>query len=236
MAVILEVCVDTSTSLAAAVAGGADRIELCSALPLGGLTPSAGFMAEGAGCGLPVLAMIRPRAGDFVFSGAEVAQMRADIDAARKAGLAGVVLGANLPDGRLDLGVLASLLDAAKGMDCTLHRAFDLVPDQAEALEEAVSMGFSRILTSGGAQTADMGAERIAALHAQARGRISIQPGSGISATNAARFVAMGIRELHGSCAADHPAAGKAASMGFGPAVERRTDAGLVRALRQAVD
>ena len=236
MAVILEVCVDTSASLAAAVAGGADRIELCSALTVGGLTPSAGFMAEGAACGLPVLAMIRPRAGDFVFSGAEVAQMRADIDAARKAGLTGVVLGANLPDGRLDLPVLTALLDSAMGMDCTLHRAFDLVPDQAEALEEAVSMGFSRILTSGAAQTAAEGAERIAGLHAQARGRITILPGSGISPINAGWFVAMGIRELHGSCATDHPAEGKAVSMGFGPAVERRTDAGLVRALRHAVD
>jgi copper homeostasis protein len=236
MAVIVEICVDTSASLAAAVAGGADRVELCSALALGGLTPSAGFMAEAAACGLPVMAMIRPRAGDFVWSTAELAQMQADITAARAAGLAGVALGASLPDGRLDLPTLAALLETAKGLDCTLHRAFDLVPEQALALEQAVSLGFSRILTSGGARTAEAGAGRIAALVRQARGRISIMPGSGISASNAAGFVAMGVSEVHGSCAKGLPAPANAVAMGFGPAEERRTDAGLIRALRQAVD
>jgi copper homeostasis protein len=236
MAVIIEICVDTSASLAAAVAGGADRIELCSALVLGGLTPSAGFMAEASACGLPVMAMIRPRAGDFVWSAAELAQMRSDIAAVRTAGLAGVVLGASLPDGRLDLPALTELMDAAKGLECTLHRAFDLVPDQAQALEETISLGFSRILTSGGAVTASEGADQIAALVVQARGRISIMPGSGITAANAARFIAMGVTELHGSCAASVLTPGRAADMGFGPAVERRTDAALVQALRQAVD
>ena len=129
MGVRIEVCVDSAASLSAAVAGGADRVELCAALALGGLTPSAGFMAQAAGYGVPVLAMIRPRAGDFVFSTDEVAQMLTDIAAARAAGLAGVVLGASLPDGRLDRDMLAQLMRAAKGMDCTLHRAFDLTPD-----------------------------------------------------------------------------------------------------------
>jgi copper homeostasis protein len=236
MAVIIEICVDTSASLAAAVAGGADRIELCSSLVLGGLTPSAGFMAEASACGLPVMAMIRPRAGDFVWSAAELAQMRSDIAAVRTAGLAGVVLGASLPDGRLDLPALTELMDAAKGLECTLHRAFDLVPDQTQALEETINLGFARILTSGGAATATEGAEQIAALEVQARGRISIMPGSGITAANAAHFTAMGVTELHGSCAASVPTPGRAADMGFGPAVERRTDAALVQALRQAVD
>ncbi len=230
---------DTSAGLAAAVAGRADRIELCTALPVGGLTPSAGFMAEAATCGVPVMAMIRPRAGDFVFSAAELAQMEVDITAARAARLAGVVLGASLPDGRLDLAALARLIAAAKGgdrgMDCTLHRAFDLVPDPAEALEQAIEAGFSRILTSGGARTAEAGADRIAALVAQARGRISIMPGSGVSPANAARFVAMGITELHGSCALPHAVAGPAVDLGFGPATERRTDAATIRALRDCL-
>ena len=105
--VLLEVCVDSAAGLDAAVAGGADRIELCSALDVGGLTPSAGLTRLAAGCGLPVFAMIRPRAGGFVFGAADVAVMQADIAAAREAGLAGVVLGASRPDGRLDEWVLA---------------------------------------------------------------------------------------------------------------------------------
>lgn len=232
---ILEVCTDTSAGLAEAVAGGADRIELCSALALGGLTPSAGFMAEAARCGRPVMAMIRPRAGDFAFSDAELAQMEADIAAARAAGLAGVVLGCSLPDGRLDLPGLRRLRQAAGEMDCTLHRAFDLVPDQAEALEQALHLRFSRILTSGGEATAEAGADRIAALLAQAGERISIMPGSGITAVNAPRFRAMGARELHASCSVPVPAASRAVALGFAPAAGRRTDAAAVRALRQAL-
>ena len=115
MGLRLEVCVDTLAGLEAAVAGGADRIELCAALALGGLTPSAGLMREAAGCGLPVLAMIRPRTGDFCWSGAEVRAMEAEIAAAREAGLAWVVLGASLPDGRLDLPVLRRLVEVARG-------------------------------------------------------------------------------------------------------------------------
>ncbi|MGL6211569.1 MAG: copper homeostasis protein CutC, partial [Paracoccaceae bacterium] len=126
---ILEVCVDTVAGLEAAVAGGADRIELCTGLALGGLTPSAGLMRHAAGCGVPVMAMIRPRAGDCVWSEAELLAMEADIAAAQAAGLAGAVLGASMPDGCLDRVALARLVQAAQGMDLTLHRCFDLVPD-----------------------------------------------------------------------------------------------------------
>lgn len=235
MGVIVEVCVDTSASLRAAVEGGADRIELCAALALGGLTPSAGFMAEAAGLPVPVMAMIRPRAGDFAFSEPEMRQMETDIATARAAGLAGVVLGASLPDGRLDTAMLTRLLRAAGGMDTTLHRAFDLTPDLDEALETAIDLGFHRILTSGGGRTAPEGMDRIGTLIAQAAGRISILPGAGISAASAAAFVALGVTELHGSCATPRSTPGRAAEMGFGPPTTRQTDAALVRALRQAV-
>ncbi|MDZ7907545.1 MAG: copper homeostasis protein CutC [Gemmobacter sp.] len=112
---LIEVCVDTLAGLEQAVAGGAGRIELCSALDLGGLTPSAGLMRAAAGCGLPVLAMMRPRAGGFCWSGAELALICDDIAMARQAGMAGVVLGASLPDGRLDLPALARMRAAAAG-------------------------------------------------------------------------------------------------------------------------
>ena len=235
MAVIVEICVDTSASLAAAVAGGADRIELCAALALGGLTPSAGFMAEAARLPVRAMAMIRPRAGDFVFSKAEMQQMETDIATARAAGLAGVVLGATLPDGRLDRDTLAQLLLAAEGMDCTLHRAFDLAPDMGLALEEAIHLGFCRILTSGGARSAVEGAAAIATLITQAAGRISIMPGAGVSPANAAALAALGATEMHGSCAVTLPASRLITEFGFGPAAARCTDAALVRALRQSL-
>jgi copper homeostasis protein len=233
---ILEVCVENSAGLKEAVMGGADRIELCSALALGGLTPSAGFMVEAAACGLPVMVMIRPRAGDFVWSEAEVAVMEADIAAAGEAGLAGVVLGASLPDGRLDVRVLERLVAAAQGMDLTLHRCFDLVPDMGAALEEAVALGFRRILTSGGAMAAEAGAARIAALTRQAAGRIVIMPGAGVSAGNAARMLGLGTRELHGSCSVTVHADGPEVALGFGPATARQTDAATVRAVKRAME
>lgn len=229
---ILEVCVDNSAGLKAAVAGGADRIELCAALGLGGLTPSIGFMAEAAACGLPVMAMIRPRAGGFVFSAPEIAQMEVDIAATRAAGLAGVVLGASLPDGRLDMQCLSRLAMAAEGLELTLHRAFDLVPDPFEALEQALTLPFSRILTSGGALAAEAGIDQLSALIQAAADRITILPGSGITAANAPLFTAIGAREIHASCSKAFPLSGPEVSLGFASQTEKRTDEGLVRALK----
>lgn len=237
MGLRLEVCVDTAEGLAEAVAGGADRIELCAALALGGLTPSAGLIGLAAGCGVPVVAMIRPRAGDFVWSEAEVAMMEAEIAAVRAAGLAGVVLGASLPDGRLDVPVLRRLVAAANAdaHDLVLHRCIDLVPDMGAALEEAVALGFHRILTSGGAVTAEAGAARIAALVAQAAGRITVMPGSGVTPGNAAKLKGLGITEIHASCSAAVPVTDRVVEMGFAPPVRRQTSADQVRALRKAL-
>ena len=236
MGIRLEVCVDSAEGLAEAVAGGADRIELCSALALGGLTPSAGLITLAARCGVPVVAMIRPRAGDFVWSEAEVGMMEAEIAAVREAGLAGVVLGASLPDGRLDVPVLRRLVAAAVGLDLVLHRCVDLTPDLGAALEEAVALGFDRILTSGGAVTAEAGAERIAALVARAAGRITVMPGSGVNPGNAAMLKGLGITEIHASCSGTTPVTGRVVEMGFASALRRQTDADQVRALRKALE
>lgn len=234
--VTLEVCVDSAEGLAEAVAGGADRIELCAALALGGLTPSAGLIALAAGYGVPVVAMIRPRAGDFVWSEAEVAMMKREIAAVREAGLRGVVLGASLPNGWLDVPVLAHLVAAAKGMDLTLHRCVDLAADMERAVDAAVALGFKRILTSGGETTAEAGAARIAALVTHAAGRISIMPGSGVTPGNAAMLKGLGITEIHASCSVSTPVAGRVVEMGFAPPMRRQTDAGAVRALRRALE
>lgn len=232
---IVEVCVDTVAGLAAALHGGADRIELCAALVVGGLTPSAGFMRHAADAGVPVMAMIRPRAGGFCYSPAEIDLMLADIAMVRDIGLAGVVLGASLCDGQLDVAALSRLVAAAEGMALTLHRAFDLVPDWEAALETAIALGFERVLTSGGALTAAAGIDRLVAMQARAAGRILILPGAGITAETVTALAAMRPAEVHGSCSVPCAATGRATEFGFGPAVERVTDAGAVRSLRAAL-
>ena len=237
-AVTLEICVDGADGLIAAVAGGADRIELCSALALGGLTPSPGLMTLAARAPVPVYAMIRPRAGDFVFSPAEIDQMRREIDAVRDAGLAGVVLGASEPGGALDEALLGRLAAHAEGLGRTLHRAFDLVPDRSSALETAVALGFERILTSGGAAKAGDALPELAALVKQAAARISIMPGSGVRPDNAAAIItATGAREIHASCrAAGIAFAAEALAFGFASEAERmETSEAMVAALAEAL-
>ena len=175
--ILLEVCVEDAAGLRAAVDGGADRIELCSALSVGGLTPSPGLMALAGKVDIPVYAMIRPRPGDFVFDASDMDIMRIEIDAARSAGLAGVVLGASRPDGRLDKEALKTLVDHAHGLGLTLHRAFDLVPDPVEALDVAMTLGVERILTSGLVPRAIDGVNLLKQLVDQAGTRLSIMPG-----------------------------------------------------------
>ena len=231
----LEVCVDNPESLARAIAGGADRIELCAALTLGGLTSSPGLMELAAAAPIPVYAMIRPRAGDFRYSPSEVAAMRADIRAARAAGLAGVVLGAATREERLDRELLALLLAQADGMGATLHRVIDTLPDPFQALEDAIALGFERILTSGGRATAEEGAETIAALARQSTGRIVIMAGGGVRSANAVDLLQRtGADELHGSCSVPSRAtAGSSRTFQHGDS--QLTDPDEVRALKSHI-
>jgi copper homeostasis protein len=234
----LEVCVDSPAGLLAAAAGGASRIELCSALAVSGLTPSPGFMRLAGRTGVPAYAMIRPNPGPYFYGAADLDVMRADMDAAREAGLTGAVIGANHPSGQLDMETLAGLVNHAKGLGLrlTLHRAFDLVPDQAAALEQAIELGFERVLTSGGMRTAPEGAAHIAALVAQAGARISVMPGSGLTPdTLAAVMRTTGAPEAHGSCGRgvkarplDAQRAAKAEVLGFISARDRETDEAVV--------
>lgn len=233
--ILLEVCVEDAAGLAAALRGGAGRIELCSALALGGLTPSPGLMAEAARAPVPVMAMIRPRAGGFLWSAEDLRQMKADIAAARSAGLAGVVLGASRPDGRLDEWMLSTLLAEAEGMDTTLHRCFDLAPDKGQALETAVTLGFSRILTSGGAATAPDGADNLGMLMDQAAGRIVVMPGSGIRPETLPALSHLPLREIHASCSIPEAEGAAIAAFGFGLPERRVTSENGVRALKAAL-
>ncbi|MBB2205212.1 copper homeostasis protein CutC [Gluconacetobacter takamatsuzukensis] len=237
---LLEVCVEGADGLAAAVAGGADRVELCAALVVGGLTPSPGLMALAASASCPVFAMIRPRPGDFVYSPAEEAVMRGDIAAVAQAGLAGIVLGACRTDGRLDEAMLGRLLDHARACGvrhATLHRAFDEAADAGVALEVAIGLGFARILTSGGGATAWDGRERLRALVARAGGRIAVMAGGGVSPESAAALVAAtGVEEVHGSCRGrDMPRGQGVRNAGFGDNPVP-TDRATVGAVRRALD
>jgi len=181
--------------------------------------------------------MIRPRAGDFCFDSVEVDIMLADIAAARNAGLAGVVLGAATATNLLDVATLARLCSQAQGIGKTLHRVIDLLADPLRAVDQAIELGFDRILTSGGALTAPQGRSTLAAMQAHSRGRIVIMAGSGVTAANAAGLMReTGIRSLHASCSRTDQSPAGLARMGFAPTTVRRTDAGQIAALKRVSD
>ncbi|OKH87861.1 copper homeostasis protein CutC [Thalassospira sp. TSL5-1] len=226
----LEVCVESFEDALIAAENGADRIEYCSALAVGGLTPTPGALARMRDIPVPCFAMIRPRPGHFVYSAGELETMTREIALARDAGAQGVVFGASKADGRLDGEALKLLCDAAGGLAKTLHRAFDITPDAFAALETAVELGFDRILTSGQQPTAEEGCALIADLIARAGGRIIILPGSGVTAANASTLRAKtGASQLHASCK-------HIAEAGAGEEGRVATDAKAVRALRRAMD
>ena len=182
---ILEGCVDSYASAVAACRGGADRLELCANLAIGGTTPSTAlFLQVRRDCPVPINVLIRPRFGDFLYSEMEIREMEETIRQFRQLGANGVVLGALTPEGALDEAVMARLMDAAEGLDVTLHRAFDMTRDPLEALEAAVRLGCRTILTSGQARDALAGAETLRAVRAQAAGRIDIMAGSGVRRNN----------------------------------------------------
>ncbi len=195
----LEICAANLGSAIAAEKGGGDRIELCSALPLGGLTPGPGLILEAVRrLSIPVFPLIRPREGHFTYSDMEVEAMCEDIIFCKKAGCAGVVIGALTADGRPDEAVLGKLLAAAEGIEAVHHRAFDFAKNPFEALEIYIKMGFSRVLTSGGAPTALEGKSLIIKLLEQSAGRIEVMPGSGIRVETIRELaVATGAKSFH---------------------------------------
>lgn len=239
---MLEICVEDQAGLQAAIAGGADRIELCAALSVGGLTPPASLVAIARAAPIPVHLLARPREGDFVYRAAEAAQVADDITLAVQAGLAGVVIGASDTDRRLDTALLAEWVaharraGAARGrpLSLTLHRAFDLCPDLAAALEQAVALGFDRILTSGGAPRAVDAVARLAALHVQADGRIAILAGSGVDETTLPAILATGVGEVHASARTPRPFRPDRpeARFGFVSAAPKATDPAVVARLK----
>jgi len=205
--ILLEACVDTPAGAAAAVEAGAGRVELCANLVEGGTTPSAGALALAVErAGAPVMAMIRPRGGDFLYSGGELEEMRRDIAVAGELGAHGIVLGLLRPDGGVDAERTAMLVEDAGPLSVTFHRAFDLCREPFEALETLVALGVDRVLTSGQAPSAAEGVGLLRELAAAADGRIGILPGGGIRPSNVAAVVAIGgIEEVHVRAARERP-------------------------------
>ncbi len=165
MAGILEAAVDSLASARAAIAGGADRLELCSALAVGGLTPFAELLQQiRAESDIPIRCLIRPRGGDFLYTQEEILMMAAQIANLRKVGADGFVIGCLDADGTLDAKAMAPLLAAAKGAGLTLHRCIDVSRDPCKTYLDAATLGFDTVLTSGAAGSSLMGMETIGKL------------------------------------------------------------------------
>jgi copper homeostasis protein len=196
---ILEACTDSVESSVNAEAGGADRLELCAALEVGGITPGPGLLESVlANVSIPVFAMIRPRGGDFLYTDTEFEVMRRDIDFAGEAGATGIVLGMLMPDGSIDIDRTAYLIEYASPMPVTFHRAFDRSRDPMRSLSDIISTGAVRILTSGQRHSALDGIDLITRLVKNAGNKISIMPGAGVNEHNIAEIVMKtGVSEIH---------------------------------------
>lgn len=209
-----EVCVETAAGVRAALAAGADRVELCADLAVGGITPSAGLIewacsisrGPAARGRLGVHVLIRPRGGDFVYDGDEEDVMARDIRAAKAAGADGVVIGALTGDGAVDGPLTARLIALARPMSVTFHRAFDETPDPSAAFGDVLALGADRLLTSGGAGSALEGAGVIRELLHRSGGRMAVMAGGGVTERTVAQVVrAAGVVELHFSARASAP-------------------------------
>lgn len=181
----IEVCSVCEADVLEAAKGGAGRVELCEDLEVGGVTPSRKLLESVVRSSpVPVNVLVRPRGGDFVYSEAEEKSMADDIAMCKELGASGVVIGALRPDGSVDVGMMRRLVDAARPLSVTFHRAFDCCRDPFEALEEIIGLGCERILTSGQKESAYDGRELLAALVERAAGRIIIMPGGGVRTHN----------------------------------------------------
>jgi copper homeostasis protein len=241
----LEICADSVDSAVAAEFGGAQRIELCSALMEGGLTPSLGLIrAVRSRIGIGIHVMIRPRGGDFLYSGDELAVMKEDIALAAQCGVEGVVFGLLTADGNVDVEQTCELVEAARPMEVTFHRAIDMARDINAAVEDVIRTGADRVLTSGGEHTAMLGRDRIRGLVQATEGRIRLMVGGGVRAENVHEIIqATGAAEFHSAVRSTIPSPVEYQVRGvhlgdpgiddYARSVVRAED---VRMLRQAMD
>ncbi|MGA7522771.1 MAG: copper homeostasis protein CutC [Acidobacteriaceae bacterium] len=241
----LEICIDSAESAMAAERGGADRVELCSDLLEGGITPSAGLIvAARHSIGIGLFVMIRPRGGDFHYTEAEFAIMQEDIRRARDFGADGLVLGVLNENATVDVARNAALVRLAEPLPVTFHRAVDMTPDPVRALAAIIETGARRVLTSGGAVKATEGLDTMARMVAAAGNRLAVIAGSGINAdTIAAVAAATGASEFHSAVrtASPSPVHYRKEGVRMGAIPDREylrfgVQEGRVRALRTILD
>jgi copper homeostasis protein len=204
---LLEVICSSAGDCVRAQEGGADRIELCAALELGGLTPSIGTFEEClARTRLPIMVMVRPRTGGFDYTESEFAAMLRDVDAFRRSGANGIVFGILDRDRRIDLARASLLVEQAQGIQTVFHRAFDAAADPFAAIDDLIELRLTRILTSGQRSTALLGSELIRQLVERAGGRIEVLAGGSLRAENLRDFVrTTGVLQVHVSAFEDEP-------------------------------
>lgn len=241
----LEICVDSTEGALAAARGGADRIELCADLAVGGTTPDPQlFLRIRELTDIRVHVMIRPRSGDFCYTDEEFEIMLREVRQFRDLGAEGMVSGILLPDGALDTERMKKLCDAAGGMSKTLHRAFDLAADPEKTLEDAADLGMDIILTSGTAESAVKGIPVLSRLERQAKGRILVMAGAGVNAGNMEEiYDRTGIRAFHMSAGSTVPSPMrfrrqevKMGLPGFSEYERQVTDEEKVRAAERALE
>jgi len=198
---LVEICVETADHAIAAEKGGAGRIELCSALTEGGVTPSMGlFSHTQRHLSIPVFVLVRPRRGDFLYSENEKAVLLDDVSRFRDAGANGIVTGALTPDGDVDESFLVAILDRAGPLPVTFHRAFDHVRDPESSLETLIARGATRVLTSGGRASVREGLDGVRARVEQSAGRIGVLPGGGVRPDHVGEILReTGATEIHAS-------------------------------------
>lgn len=238
----IEVCCVSAGDVLEARKGGAVRVELCTAISSGGVTPSIGLVRNAvcaADGGLLVNVLIRPREGGFCYDEHEILTMLEDIEACRNAGADGVVIGALTPEGDIDLAACRRLMDAASGMNVTFHRAFDVCREPQKALEQIIELGCDHLLTSGQRPAALEGAALISELVRQSAGRITIMPGSGVNPDNIAEIESLTLASEFHSTARDlvpDLSLRHVPELGFDevskmPGMVLRTSSGVVRSL-----
>jgi len=196
--ILIETVAATIDEAIAGGLNGADRIELCAALPTGGVTPSIGMYQEARGrIGVPIVVMIRPREGGPVMSDADFRVALRDVRQFARAGADEIIFGTLNPNGTIDEGRNRELIDAAEGAPVVFHRVFDMVPDVRAGLDVLMKLGFRRVLTSGGSPNVDVGLATLEELVKQAAGDIEILPGGGVRKHNVAALVEVGCKQVH---------------------------------------
>lgn len=238
---LVEIALDDVAGARVAESAGADRLELCAGLAdNGGTTPSIGFVAEVAERvkRVPLMVLIRPRGGDFVYTPEELAVMTRDIGALRATVDCGFVFGALTPAGEVDAAATRALLDAAAGASVTFHKAFDSTRDLDAALAALIDLGVDRVLSSGGRRTALEGAGVLRRLRERADGRLAVVAGGSVRAANVAALVAeSGVAEVHLRAAVPRPSAAEWANpeQAYDAAPVSSTDGAAVRAVVDAL-